>query len=83
MFEDDLRLFPKVSDAGSSSIVIDHLNVINNESVSSNKIYIEGWEIPNVDGCRTHIANDHPELATAVYHKAEILKNICAYAGLE
>jgi FkbM family methyltransferase len=71
MFEDDHGSSSKVSDLGGTHIIIDKLDTIVNESISFIKMDIEGWEIPALEGCRTHIKNDQPKLAIAVYHKAE------------
>jgi FkbM family methyltransferase len=71
MFEDDLGSSSKVYDLGGTHIVIDKLETIVNESIFFIKIDIEGWEIPALEGCKSHFKYDHPKIAIAVYHKAE------------
>jgi len=65
-----------VSDSGDDEIVVDALDSMVAEPVSVIKMDLEGWELPALEGCHRHIAEDRPKLAIAAYHKASDLRRI-------
>ncbi|MES9991891.1 MAG: FkbM family methyltransferase [Candidatus Thiodiazotropha sp.] len=58
-----------ISPSGTVEIEVDTLDHLVDEAVTFIKMDIEGAEALAVEGCREHIAKDHPKLAIAAYHK--------------
>lgn len=59
----------KVVEMSDCSILLDSVDRLVKDPVSFIKIDIEGFEINALRGMKSHIENDHPKLAIAVYHK--------------
>jgi FkbM family methyltransferase len=68
-FDADAGSASSISSSGEVEIEVDTLDRLVDEPVTFIKMDIEGAEAEAIEGCRGHIARDHPKLAIAVYHK--------------
>ncbi len=68
-FDADAGSASTFSPTGSIEIEVGTLDALVPDAITFIKMDIEGAEGLAIDGCRKHIAKDHPKLAIAVYHK--------------
>ena len=68
-----------VSSGGDISITVNTLDNLVQERISFIKMDLEGWELKALEGCKSHILNERPKLAIAVYHQASDFRLVYKY----
>lgn len=58
----------KISESGTVEISVDSLDNVVHDRISFVKLDLEGAELSALEGMKSHITNDHPKIAVAVYH---------------
>jgi FkbM family methyltransferase len=60
-----------ISESGNITIQVDALDNLVSDHITFIKMDIEGAESLAIEGATSHILNDHPKIAIAVYHKSD------------
>lgn len=69
----------RITDSGEEIIEVDSLDNSVSEKVTFIKLDLEGAEMAALRGMKSHILNDHPKLAVAVYHKPSDFREVPDY----
>jgi FkbM family methyltransferase len=75
-FNGESGMMSSVASNGGSTVIATTIDDEVKEKVSFIKMDLEGWDLNALIGAKSHIINDHPNLAIAVYHKTNHLWKI-------
>ncbi len=80
-FDSDAGSACSITESGKSVIRVTTLDLYIKGKITFIKMDLEGWELNALKGARTHIINDYPKLAIAVYHKSSDFWKIFEYVS--
>jgi FkbM family methyltransferase len=78
-FDSEAGSASSVTSGGRELVEMTTLDAAIPDRVSFIKMDLEGWEVKALAGCESHIRQDRPKLAIAVYHRASDFRDIWRY----